>query len=257
MQGSLSGVRVLTTRPAHQAHDWCALLASAGAAVDSIPMLAIEPVDAGPGVQRLKNQVLDFDQVDHAIFVSRNAVRLGFEWLDSYWPQLPVGPRYYAIGAATARDLERHGVECTSAGGAMDSEALLALPSLQAVEGQRVLVFRGAGGRTLIGDTLSARGARVEYCELYRRSLPADAAARLAAYRHCPDAITVHSGETLDNLARCLDQSGRRELRDAALVCPSSRVGARARSHGFARVAVADNAGDAAMLAALQQCFPA
>ncbi|SDK57826.1 uroporphyrinogen-III synthase [Microbulbifer yueqingensis] len=256
MESSLSGVRVLTTRPAHQSRDWCELLAAEGATVDTIPLLAIEPIESGPEYQRTKNQVMDFDQVDHAIFVSRNAVRLAFDWLDAYWPQLPVGPRYYAIGAGTARDLESHGPECTSAGGAMDSEALLALPSLQQVDGERVLIFRGAGGRTLIGDTLRERNARVEYCELYRRTLPADATRRLREYRATPDIITVHSGETLDNLASCLQKSGRGDLFRALLVCPSARVGERARDLGFSRIAVARNAGDAAMLAAVENASP-
>ncbi|WP_237059129.1 uroporphyrinogen-III synthase [Microbulbifer sediminum] len=248
-------MRVLTTRPTHQSGDWCAQLSAAGATVDTIPMLAIEPVEAGPAHQRIKDQILDFDQVEHAIFVSRNAVRLAFDWLDSYWPQLPVGPSYYAIGAATARDLEQHGVSCSSAGGGMDSESLLALPSLQQVDGQRVLVFRGAGGRTLIGDTLRERGARVDYCELYHRTLPTTATAQLADYRHRPDAITVHSGETLDNLAHCIRASGREALYQVALVCPSARVAGHARELGFTDATAAANAGDRAMLGALEAIF--
>ncbi|WP_334079155.1 uroporphyrinogen-III synthase [Microbulbifer sp. M83] len=255
MTSELRGVRVLTTRPAHQSTDWCAELAAAGATVDSIPMLAIEPIDTGPACQRIRDQVLDFDQVEHAIFVSRNAVRLAFDWLDSYWPQLPAGPRYYAIGAATARDLESHDVTCSSAGGGMDSEALLALPALQRVEGERVLVFRGAGGRTLIGETLRERGARVDYCELYHRTLPGAAAGELAGYSVQPDAITVHSGETLDNLAHCIRTSGRDALYRAALVCPSERVAEQARALGFQHATAAANAGDRAMLAALRAIF--
>lgn len=53
-----------------------------------------------------------------------------------------------------------------------DSEGLLSLPALQAVTGQRFLVFRGQGGRELLRETLQARGARVSVIELYRRECP-------------------------------------------------------------------------------------
>ncbi|WP_323845890.1 uroporphyrinogen-III synthase [Microbulbifer magnicolonia] len=250
-QGSLRGKRILITRPAHQSRDWCELLQAAGAQVDSVPMLAIEPIDSGPPMQAIKQRILDFDQIEHALFVSQNAVRLGFEWLEDYWPQLPQGPRYYAIGAATARALRNHGVACASDGDSMDSEALLSLPALQQVAGQRILIFRGCGGRTLIGDTLRARGGRVDYCEVYRRILPAEAPAQLARYGTQPDAITVHSGETLANLAKCIEQSARDALFGVPIVCPSPRVADQARRLGFSRCGAARNAGDSAMLEAL------
>ncbi|WP_193165832.1 uroporphyrinogen-III synthase [Microbulbifer hainanensis] len=248
----LARKRILVTRPAHQAQAWCAQLRRSGAEADCIPMLAIVPIDSGAPLQAIKNQILDFDQVDHAIFVSQNAVQLGCDWLDDYWPQLPQGPRYYAIGAATARALESRGLPCTSGGDTMDSEALLALAELHSVTGERVLIFRGSGGRTLIGDTLAARGARVDYCELYRRALPDDAARHLAEYRGDADAIAVHSGETLANLSRCIDACGLQALRKLPLICPSQRVADQAAALAFARPVAADNAGDRAMLAALE-----
>ena len=250
---ALRGKRILITRPEHQSQSWCQLLQNAGALVDSIPMLAIEAVTAGPQHQAIKNLILDFDQVEHAIFVSQNAVRIGFTWLQDYWPQIPIGPHFYAIGAATARAVEDCGVPCESAGRSMDSEALLALPALQQVDGQRILIFRGCGGRTAIGDTLRARGGRVDYCELYRRTLPVEAATQLRQYAAQPDAITVHSGETLDNLSQCLDTTGLAHLRQVPLLCPSARVASQAQVLGFSRAAAAENAGDAAMSATLAQ----
>lgn len=252
----LAGKRILVTRPAKRADSWCGLLRAAGATVDHIPMLAIEPIDSGTPLQAIKKLILDFDQFDRAVFVSQNAVRFGCDWLDDYWPQLPVGPRYYAIGAATARALAERGVDCERGGDTMpdtmDSEALLALPELQRVAGERVLIFRGCGGRTLIGDTLAGRGARVDYCELYRRTLPGAAAQQLAAYSARPDAIAVHSGETLANLAQCIERSGRTALLAAPLVCPSERVADRARALGFSHPHAALNAGDSAMAEALE-----
>lgn len=262
----LAGKRILVTRPAHQSAGWSALLQCEGAVADCIPLLDIEPIEQGEGAQAIKNLILDFDQFDHAIFVSQNAVQYGFDWLDNYWPQLPEGPRYYAIGAATARAIRTRGAtpetgntgeQDDSQTNAMDSEALLALPSLQHPQGERVILFRGQGGRPLIGSTLEERGARLDYCELYRRTLPAEATEQVRNYQHTPDAITVHSGETLDNLHRVIESTGRPALRHAVLICPSDRVAANARALGFPYVHAAINAGDTAMLAALKDALAA
>ncbi|MBN8429354.1 uroporphyrinogen-III synthase [Microbulbifer salipaludis] len=260
---ALAGKRILITRPAHQTGGWRDRLQSEEAVADCIPLLEIAPIEQGDDAQRTKSLILDFDQFEHAIFVSQNAVQYAFDWLDNYWPQLPIGPRYYAIGAATARAIRARGANPETGNteqglaSTMDSEALLALPQLQHLQGQRVIIFRGQGGRPLIGTTLEERGARLDYCELYRRTLPANAAEEIRAYRATPDAITVHSGETLENLHRVIDASARTALRHTALICPSARVAEQASALGFTRAFAAANAGDDAMLAALKEAVAA
>src|SRR5207237_459615 len=65
-----------------------------------------------------------------------------------------------------------------------DSEAVLAAPELQQVAGKRVLIIRGDDGRPVLGESLTARGAKVEYAECYRRVRPnVDATPLLAAWR--------------------------------------------------------------------------
>ena len=86
------------------------------------------------------------------IFISANAVRFGLALVDDYWPQLPTGLNWYAIGVATAAVLARHGIAAITPRRFMSSEGLLAVPALQHVSDQRVLIVKGEGGRECLGN---------------------------------------------------------------------------------------------------------
>jgi uroporphyrinogen-III synthase len=129
-----------------------------------------------------------------------------------------------------------------------DSEALLALPELQNVSGWRVAILRGDSGRELLGDTLNARGAQVEYITCYQRSKPnLEGGALLAAE---PDAITVTSSEALGYLWQMLEQPVRTRLAAIPLFVPHARILTLARQQGWREV-IQTSSGDDEMLAAL------
>ena len=253
--GPLSGLRVCITRPRAQQGEWQQALADAGAATLVVTLLAIEPLRDREEIARIKAVVMDLDHYQVGIFVSRNAVGHGVQWIDQYWPQPPVGIDYFAVGEATARALRDQGILAQSAQRAMDSEALLALPALRDLTDKKVVIFRGCGGRTLLGEQLRARGGDVRYCELYRRHLPAEAAAELArsGLGVKGDVIGVHSGETLANLDSVITANDQGSLRQLPLLVPGQRVAQLAGERGFSEVIVAENATDRAMLAALTQ----
>ena len=174
-----------------------------------------------------------------------------------YWPQLPRKVEFFAIGASTALSLQAENVAVQSAGIAMNSEALLALASMQHINGQKTVIFRGLGGRTYLGDQLSRSGAAVEYCELYRRKLPslqvhALPSAFYKAARSIP-ITTVHSGETLTNLATLVPPSQLAWLQQQPLLVPGERVAAMAAKSGFTEVLIAQNATHKSMVEALYE----
>ena len=121
------------------------------------------------------------DRYDLVIFVSANAVRFGADMLDQR-RDLKVA----AVGQATAAALNAAGyrVSLMPSEGA-DSEALLAMPQLAHMAGQRVLIVRGTGGRELLSEVLTARGAQVQYAEVYTREagLPLAGTARRKSRR--------------------------------------------------------------------------
>lgn len=159
------------TRPKHQAENLCALIAANGGQAIPFPTIKIQAVAASELVSSRFNTI---DEYDLVIFVSRNAVKIAFDlYLDE--SALPEHVQCVAIGAGTAEALSEMNITNVLHGGVKaDSETLLQLPELQAehLQGKKVLIVRGVGGRELLADNLTARGALLEYAEVYRRCLP-------------------------------------------------------------------------------------
>jgi uroporphyrinogen-III synthase len=163
------------------------------------------------------------------------------------------------IGKSSERALQRFGVENVIAPrGRFDSEALLALPQLapERMHGRRVVVFRGDGGRELLGETLAARGAIIEYVTCYRRSRPdVDPAPLLDLWaRDALDAVTVTSSEGLRNLFDMVGPAGRARLRTTPVFVPHERIAEEARRLGLRQV-ILTAPGDEGLAAGLVDHF--
>lgn len=248
----LTGVGVLVTRPAHQADGLCRLIEAAGGRAIRFPVLEIaEPRDPAA----LQAVIDRLDEYDLALFISANAVERGLARVEARGPW-PARLRTAAIGAASARELERRGRRVdVRPQGRYDSEALLALPQLQDLRGQRVVIFRGEGGRELLADTLRGRGAHVDYAEVYRRVPPAapDVAGLLRRWEGGEiQVVAVTSSEGLHSLCSLLPPPARPRLYCTPLVVVSERMLQLAQELGFtARIVVAERAADDAIVAAI------
>ena len=247
----LAGKTIVVTRPRAQAADLARAIAEQGGVPLIFPLLEIEaaadPAPLGQAAECLGDYAL-------AVFISPNAVAYslpvllaGREW--------PAGLVPAAVGQGTVKALAARGVAgCIAPTERFDSEALLALPELQAdrVSGRRVAIFRGDGGRELLADTLRQRGATVDCIPCYRRLAPAEGAGPLlAAWRAAAlDAITVSSSEGLRYLVDMLDAPGRASLAATPLFVPHARIAENARQLGLARVILTPPA-DAGIIAGL------
>jgi uroporphyrinogen-III synthase len=187
------------------------------------------------------------------IFISPNAVRYGLELLDG--ASLPGNPRIAAVGKGTARALQAAGFDVDLLPGErFDSEALLQLKELRQLQGRRVLIMRGNGGRALLGDNLRQRGADVVYAEVYRRECPStDAGPLLERWSEEVQLVTVTSIEILENLTTMLGPRGRKLLLATPLVVVSERIGRKAGSLGHETIILARRAEDHAIVEAVCQ----
>ena len=247
----LAGRTVLVTRPAHQAAALAQAIRAAGGTTVEFPALAIEALP----LAALRESLARLAAADIVIFISPNAAQFGMAAIRA-GGALPAAARVFAVGPGTARALDAQGVGDIVTPDGHDSEALLALPQLQEVAGQRVVIVRGVGGRALLADTLAARGAEVHYLECYRRVRPqADAAPLLARWRAGGiDAVTVASAETLHNLAALLGEAGAPLLAATPLFAPHARIAEAARRLGIAH-ALATPGGDAGLVDGLINWF--
>ncbi|MDR2507696.1 MAG: uroporphyrinogen-III synthase [Candidatus Accumulibacter sp.] len=235
MERSLLGQRILVTRPEKQAEGLGNAIRALGGYPVFFPLLEIAPVEDVAPLLRLAPRIRDYAIV---VFVSPNAVEFSLPVLleAGAWPE---NARAAAIGPGTANSLARFGIGNVIVPAArFDSETLLELPEFakERVEGRKVLIVRGDGGRELLADTLARRGAAVDRVTCYRRSTPADARPLRKALSDGLHALTVSSSEGLRNLPDLLDAENRERLFAAPVFVPHARIAETARAIGLKKV---------------------
>ena len=249
--GPLAGRSIVVTRPLAQSAPLAEAIVAAGGVPLVFPLLEISPAADQQPLAAAAARLGDYSL---AVFVSPNAADHALPVLLAHgaWPPtlLPV-----AVGQGTVKFLADRGIPgCIAPRQRFDSEALLELPELarERVNGRRVAIFRGDGGRELLADTLRQRGAIVDCITCYRRSGPAGGAASLiAAWRAGRlDALAVSSSEGLRYLVELLDAEGRAFLQRTPLFVPHARIAESARALGLSNIILTE-AADAGILAGL------
>ena len=253
MSATLNGRGVLVTRPAHQAMHLAELIVAAAGKPVLFPVLEI--LDAAD-LQPLYALIDRLDSFDLAIFISPNAVNKAMNLIKSR-RELPATLKIAAIGRGSSKELKHFGVtDIIAPSVRFDSENLLEMPQLQDVAGQRIAIFRGDGGREVLGDTLAARGAHIEYAECYRRSRPdASAGGLLRKWsRNEINAVTVTSSEGLRNLYDMLGKLGRQWLKTTPVFVPHQRILEVTRELGLEQ-GVVTAAGDEGLVQGMIEWF--
>lgn len=246
----MSGVLLLTRSDADNQR-LAAQLEQLSVRTRGLPLLHIEPQ---PETSSQRQLLLNIDRYHAVIVVSPVAARLGLERLEDYWPQMPVGIDWFAVGSSTASALRAAGLQVQVPDQGQDSEALLALPrwqSLLQTSAAKVLIWRGAGGREYLAEQLRAQGAQVDYLELYRRCQAEDLPAGLvAAVDAGVTGILVLSVQALEYWR---DGAVEKWPEQACWRCwvPSQRIARRAAELGCRDIVVCNGADDSAVIEAV------
>lgn len=242
---------LLLTRAAADNQRLAEKLAARGVRVWQLPLMQLVEEPEGAVARQM---ILDLDRYQAIMVVSPAAARLGLQRVDSYWPQMPVGIDWFAVGESTARCLREVGLVVHVPDQGQDSESLTALPAWQTLLHQpdlRVLIWRGVGGREYLADQVRAAGGRVDYLELYRRQ-PAEGLRESLneALQHKPGGILLLSSQALEYWHQAAGEQWSAQAEWRCWV-PSQRVAAQAAELGCRDIIICNGADDDAVIEAV------
>jgi len=219
----------------------------AGGTAHSYPVIRITQADNSSTLNYIINNLSGFDI---AIFISPTSVQQTLDKIIS----LPGKLTLAVIGKSTEAMLKKYGYTAQIIPDEFNSESLLEHPCFHHanITNKSIIIFRGVGGRDLLGNELTQRGAQITYAETYRREknpLPSLTTEELSNL----DALTVTSNEGLQNLFDLTDN--RTKLIELPIIVPGKRAQQLAEKLGFNKIIPATNATDDACLQALANHF--
>ncbi|OOR93203.1 hypothetical protein B0181_00745 [Moraxella caviae] len=171
----------INTRPSHRGR---ALACLPNVRTLSLPLLAIHDVpldDADRG--RMADLLAGKYQA--LIITSLESAKRAIAFLQAKNVQAQDLPPFaiIAVGSATAKAVREFGLSVILPATA-NNEGMLALDEIMRLHAcDKVLIWRGKGGRRLLHDTLVMRGVDVQAIEWYERAAPADLADNFAKHQ--------------------------------------------------------------------------
>jgi uroporphyrinogen-III synthase len=232
----------LITKPEHQAKNLCAQIENLGGRCILFPTLTIKTLPA----EQIAKAISQLSSTDKIIFTSANAVHP----VIPHWSALS-SAAVFAVGPGTASALANLQITAKIPT-EFSSEGLLALPDLQTVHHQQIVIFSGIGGRTRLQEELKKRGATVQKIAVYQRECPV-----LTAIFPPIEKISLvisTSEESLKNLWAMVGPEGQTWLKEQRLLVISTEMQRLAQRLGFKHPAIrADNASDEAILLRLER----
>jgi uroporphyrinogen-III synthase len=231
----LSGWRVLTTRASKQSGGLAGPLREMGAEVIEIPTIEIKPPASYKTLDAALKNIAKYDWL---ILTSVNGVEALFARLK----KLRIAPaklahlQVAAIGPATQREIEAHGLKVT-----VTPEKYIAESVVEALKGRtkgkRVLLVRAKVARDVLPTELRKSGAKVDVAEAYETHVPKAAKAKLnrlfANNSARPDIVTFTSSSTATNFLSLLEKDHWHSLREIWLASIGPVTSDTLRQAGF------------------------
>ncbi len=226
---SLAGCRILVSRAKKQAGTLSSALRDLGCQVVEIPFIEIRKPSSH---QPLDSALRNLATYDWLILTSVNGVEALFERMAGKRQDASALAHFKiaAIGPATKRAIEQHGLRVTVTPKEYVAEAVVAALHRR-VKGKRVLLVRAKVARDVIPRELRKAGAHVDVVEAYETVAPKASQKRLRsvlASTTKPHTVTFTSSSTVRNFVGLLGLRGAR----AALRKPADHRGVHTASIG-------------------------
>jgi uroporphyrinogen III methyltransferase/synthase len=225
---------VLVTRPMGFADPLVKALEHLGYRVHAVPAVETEPLELKA------SELASFDWI----------VLTSVQGVDAL-AELPLAPRYAAVGEKTAHALEARGIKPGHVPAQANGLALA--DTLPDVEGRRIVLVRASAAASDLPDRLRRRGAIVEEMTVYRTvEGPATSVEPMRAALVDPElaAVVFASGSAVRGY---LTLGGPATL-PAVTIGP--RTTSSAREHGFHVIAEADSQSAESLAAAVSRTVP-
>ena len=193
---------VINTRPVERAAPLTRHLQGAGMSVINMPMLTLQPRSITDNDMILMRQ-WRAGEYQALVIVSPTAAASGLaiwqllererqangatdkavEGIEGSFEILTAPSHLIAVGEATAAVLNEAKLPTASyqvlQPAIANNEAMLSMPEIDSLQaGDKLLVWRGLGGRRLLVDTLQARGVHIDSIAWYERKMPINAMAQ-------------------------------------------------------------------------------
>lgn len=245
----LNGRTVLVTRPVHLAGPLVNEIEAQGGRPVLLPTVEIEnlvnPNELGP---IFRGEV----PYDLGIFSSKSAIQAVAQWCHQENLCWPSQMACATVGAKTA-DLAKKmfGLD-TVIYPKVNSGAreLLKIKDLTHVFEQRIVIFDGENGTQILQEHLEGACKKLTSHVVYRRILPKVDTGPVKEILNGSgvDYVVVTSVAGASNLFKLLDPESTNRVADSCFVAYSARIGEYLESRGIARILIAEQASDSAVL---------
>lgn len=247
---SLEGKSILVTRPQAQAKSLVEALAEQGGRSVAIPTIEIVDPSSWIPVDTAIARLGDYDAI---LFTSANAAARFAGRLDG---KSLADATVYAVGPATAAELDAHGVPVKAMARDRRAEGLLEL--LGDVRGLRFLFPRAAEGREGLPESIRAAGGRLDVVAVYETVTCQRSRVELIRLLHTdpPDCVTFLSGSAVKGFVELVGAGNARHTLDRAVVAVVGPVTEDALSQlGFSSDIQAPTATASVLAAAIARYF--
>ncbi len=233
-------VKVLVTRPSHQAGNLCAELTAKGLHAIRYPTIEIRAVENVSHATAALQGITDSDNI---IFVSANAVTQANRLLNKQWPV--INGTVVAIGPNTANALLSIGLKPNiTAQKPFNSEQLLE----QLTRAGKTSIIKGEGGRDFLEKELVARGIKVMTIDVYKRAIPTNNPKLSDNAFHY---ISITSQLALSNLFSLLPEQASELKQTSTFVVFSQRIADVAKQLGCQNILISAEASDTGLVNAI------
>lgn len=250
----LKDKRVVITRPAHQAESLKKRLEAAGAEVILFPLIEIIPPN---DLDWTKEQLSHLQQYDLIVFISANAVKQAFNYIDLKELELV---KVATTGKKTASILKEFGVHVDFYPKEIfNSEALLAMPDFKSFcEGKNIAIIRGEGGRDFLKEQLQITAETVNYINTYQRIYPQKSLDLLVQKNknRKGDTILLTSGTSVENFFDLIKTSKELDwVNSLTLILGSPRMQKKIPESFQGKLAIAEDPSDETIYKELTQNY--